>query len=753
MTRTRRLTLTHWGAYRVDEDGTRLSVHPFELDPDPSPIGIPHADGLHPRIDRPYARRGWLDHGPGPASGRRGTDDFVALDWEEALDRAAAELDRVRSEHGNEAIYGGSYGWSSAGRFHHAQTHLRRFLTLIGGYTDKINTYSHAAGEVLIPHVLGMTYDDLSRSLTPLELVGEHADLVIAFGGIPLRTAQIQSGGVSRHLTRSLLEGAAAGGVRFVNVSPVRDDLPHEVGSDWLPCRPGSDTAVVLGMLHVLATEDLADRAFLDRYTVGWDQLEAYVLGFSDGVPKTPAWAAGLSGIPEGRITTLAREAAEARTMVTGALALQRQRYGEQPWWAIIALAAALGQIGTPGGGFGLGYGAFAWVGNGIPRTELPKPAPTGVNPVPHRIPVARITDLLLSPGAAYDYDGSTSTYPDIRLVYWAGGNPFHHQQDVNRLHRAWQRPDTVIVNEPFWTATARRADIVFPATTTLERVDIGGAPADEYLFAMTPVGSRCGEARDDYDIFAALADRLGVAEAFTGGRTAEAWVEHLYDEYAAQHPAPPTYAAFVERGYLRHPVRTGGPPLEPLLAAFVQDPFGSPLATPSGRIELFSERIAGFGYDDCPGHPTWLEPDEWLGNTDRFPLHLISNQPADRLHSQPALGPAGVEHGPNGSSVLRMSSDDADDRRISEGDVVVIFNGRGSVHAKVTLDESIRPGVVVLPTGAWFDPVDPDDPASPCARGNPNVLTRDVGTSSLSQGSSAQTCLVEVARSDQPAP
>ena len=138
-----------------------------------------------------------------------------------------------------------------------------------------------------------------------------------------------------------------------------------------------------------------------------------------------------------------------------------------------VVLAAMLGQIGLPGGGFGFGYGSMGNIGN--PREPIACPElPIGENPCPSWIPVARISDMLLNPGEKYDFYGEKRVYPDIKLIYWCGGNPFHHHQDLNRLVEAWRKPETIIVNEPWWTATAKFSDIVLPSTTTLERNDIG---------------------------------------------------------------------------------------------------------------------------------------------------------------------------------------------------------------------------------------------------------------------------------------
>ncbi len=157
---------------------------------------------------------------------------------------------------------------------------------------------------------------------------------------------------------------------------------------------------------------------------------------------------------------TLARRAAERRTLITCSQSLQRAEHGEQPVWMGVVLAALLGRIGLPGAGFAYALGSIA--NTGKPEVAVPVPTlPQGRNSIADFIPVARISDLLLRPGEAFDYDGQKLTYPEIKLVYWAGGNPFHHHQDTHRLREAFARPETIIVHDSAWTATARHADIV----------------------------------------------------------------------------------------------------------------------------------------------------------------------------------------------------------------------------------------------------------------------------------------------------
>jgi biotin/methionine sulfoxide reductase len=746
---------SHWGGFRVLVDGGEIdAVEPLH-DPDPSPLLANLPGSLrHPaRIDRPVARRGWLERGPGPAHDR-GNDTFVALSWEEAWDRAAAEIRRVIDAHGNQAIFGGSYGWASAGLFHQSQRQLHRFLNLTGGFTASRNSYSIGASLVLLPHVVGSA-GAVFRRATSWPVIARHTELLVAFGGIPIKNTFVAPGGMARHGIRSHLAEASRRGMEIALFSPLRDDAVAEAAARWYPLAPLSDVAVMLGLAHVLVSEGLHDRTFLERCCHGAERFIAYVLGESDGVAKTPEWARERSGIAADDLRALARRMAASRTLVTVSYSLQRAEHGEQPVWTAIALAALLGQIGLPGGGFGHGYGSMGDLGSASAAVPLPL-IPVGRNPVRSFIPVARIADLLLEPGESFDYDGARYTYPDVRLVYWAGGNPFHHHQDLNRLRRALRRPDTIIVHEPYWTAMARHADLVFPATTSFERNDIGSGRADARIVAMQQVVAPVGGALNDHDILAGVADRLGLGEAFREGKGERAWLEQLYAELRAALLASgvdaPPFEQFWSAGSLAIPDLEAD---RVLFAAFRADPVGNPLRTPSGKIELFSERVAGFGYPDCPGYPVWLESDEWLGSprAKRFPLALVANNPATRLHGQLDLGRHSQAAKVKGREPVRIHPRDAAARGVVDGDVVRLFNDRGSCLAGAVVTTDVRPGVVQLSTGAWFDPDDPGADVVMCVHGNPNVLTRDIGTSRLSQGCSGQHALVELERFEGIAP
>jgi biotin/methionine sulfoxide reductase len=739
-------SLCHWGAYTaVVENGRFAGAEPFALDPFPSPLlgALPALVYSTSRVAKPAVREGWLRRRD---RSRSGHDSYVELDWDTALDLTAQELARVRAEHGPGAIFGGSQGWASAGRVHHAGTQLKRFLFAGGGCVDKKGNYSFGTAMFLLPHIVG-TAAPVTGKVTDWVNVCANTRLMLAFGGLALKNAQVSSGGPGENALEVWLRRARASGVEFIVVSPNRNDAPGFLGAHWISIRPGTDTALLLGMAHVLASRGLEDRAFLASHCTGYERFERYLMGRDDNEPKTPEWAASICGVDADQIRALALRLASVRSMLTMSWSIQRAHHGEQPYWMLVTLAAMLGQIGLPGGGFAFGHGSQGGVGNPRPGAATTLELPSGKNPFNTAVPSARITEMLENPGSAYDFNGKRSIYPDIRLIYWAGGNPFHHHQDLNRLRRAWQRPETIIVQDSHWTATARHADIVLPATTTLERNDLGGSSRDRFLFAMHKAIDPVGSARNDRDIFEALAVRGGYAERFTERLDEAGWIRRLYEETRAKNGAAgiamPPFEVFWSQGYFELP-----PPACDfvLFEDFRSDPLAHPLATPSGKIEIYSSTIASFNYDDCPPHPTWLPPIEWLGAAAaaRYPLHLITTQPPDKLHSQADFGPVARAAKRAGHEQIRMNCEDAVKRELADGAVVRVFNARGECLATLTIESGLRPGVAVMSTGAWYDPADGSE--RPLERhGNPNVLTLDRGTSKLSQGPSALSMLVEV--------
>lgn len=740
-----KLTSNHWGPGYVNvADGRIVSVLPHPDDPNPSQISGNIAQSLNgrARVLKPAVRKGWLENGPGSA--RRGEDAFVELSWSEMTNLLADEINRVKSTYGNNAIFAGSYGWSSAGRFHHAQSQLKRFLNTLGGFVRSEGNYSYNAALGLMPFILG-DYRRHVAQATRWTVVAEHCDLVVLFGGLATRNTQVSDGGISRHRIETNLKSCADAGVRFVNFSPIRSDLSSDIPAEWLAPLPGTDVAVMMGIAHTLLIEDLHDRAFLDKYTTGFDRFAAYLVGETDGVAKTAAWAERISGIPSESLRSLAREMASKRTMISCAASLQRADYGEQPLWMTISLAAMLGQIGLPGGGFTIGYGVNGNIGN-MERPFRPGALPQGRSAVSDCIPVAMISEMLLNPLGKYEYLGATRTFPDIKMVWWAGGNPFHHHQDLNRLRRAFSKPETIIVNEMNWTATARHADIVLPVAAPQERNDFGAGKSDNALIPMPAAVSPPGEALTEFEIYCTLSKRLGNHQNFSKGLDETGWLLHLWDETrqsaANQGIDLPDWSTFLNGDIVTLPDPS---PNQVFLAEFREDPHGNALPTPSGLIELYSQTIADMNLQDCPGHASWFEPrDKETGLAERYPLSLLSGQPGTRLHSQLDNGATSLAAKIKGREPVLLHPEDAANRKIKDGDIVELRNDRGRCLAGARITDDIRPGCAFLWTGAWYDP-EFEDPHHRDRHGNPNVLTHDLRTSSLTQSPAAHSAYIEI--------
>lgn len=329
---------THWGVFTARVHGGDIAaVAALASDTNPAPQlqNLPGAVRHRSRIANPAVRRGWLQHGPGPSSAR-GAEEFVEVSWDELIELLASELRRTVDRYGNEAIYGSSYGWASAGRFHHAQSQVHRFLNMLGGYTASRHSYSAGASEVIFPHIVGAALFEALAETTTWDVIVDHTALLVAFGGLPVKNTAVMPGGTTAHPDRDYVGRYRARGGRLVSVSPLRDDIaaiagPLDDRCRWLAPVPGTDVAIMLGLAYVLATESLADRAFLGRYCTGYERFERYLLGLDDGIPKTPEWAAALSGLAAGDLRDLARRMAEHRTLITTSLSLQRIEHASRP--------------------------------------------------------------------------------------------------------------------------------------------------------------------------------------------------------------------------------------------------------------------------------------------------------------------------------------------------------------------------------------------------------------------------------------
>ncbi len=634
-------------------------------------------------------------------TGPRGSGQFTRISWDEALDTVARELLRVKEHYGPEAVLCAT-GPGSLTHLHRTPLVASRFFHMWGGATKLRGARSFQA----IIDATNATYGVEAACHDIEDIYNSRLALLWSWNSAET--------GYGTNTTWHLRQ-ARERGTRMVVIDPRYTDTAALLAdqSRYIGIVPGTDAALMVAMAYVMIEEGLADRAFLDRYVLGFDQFQAYVEGRTDGVPKTPAWAEAITGVPQATIRALARDYA---TMKPAALLLgfgmQRTAYGEQPCRAAMALAAMTGNIGIPGG---------SPAGQFLRPSPIPK-LPVPPNPVSATIPSQLWADALLRGGAG-------GFQADIRLVYVSGNNLLNQQANTNKGCQALLRPETIVVHEQFLTPTARYADIVLPVTTHLEREDIATIwHMGHSAIYMNQVIEPMYECRSDLEIFTELARRLGVAEF--NGRSDREWLR----AFAAEGGIP-DFDRFREQGVYHFPQS------QPHIAfrEQISDPERHPFPTPSGKIEIYSERLAKLRRPEVPPVPQYIAPWEGRGQSKEYPLQLVSPHGKTTALSTYANIPWVQEVEPHR---LWINPLDAVARGIAEGDMVRVYNGRGATLVPAWLTQRIMPGVVSLNHGHWFDPGDDGTDQA----GSVNVLTLDRGTI-VGDGATYHSCLVEVAR------
>lgn len=757
------LTAGRWGAMNVEvKDGKVISSKGALAKTIPNSLQETAPDQLYTnaRVKYPMVRKSFLA-APGKADGKRGDDEFVRVSWDEAYKLIHEQHMRIRKEHGPASVFAGSYGWRSSGVLHKAQTLLQRYMSLAGGYSGHLGDYSTGAAQVIMPHVVGSV--EVYEQQTTYPMIMEHSQVVVLWGVNPLNTLKIAWSSTDEQ-GLEFFNKLKASGKTVIAIDPMRSETIEFFGdkAQWLAPNMGTDVAMMLGIAHTLASNSLHDKAFLEKYTTGYDKFEEYLLGKTDNTPKTPAWAEAICGVPAKQIELLAEIFSKNKTMLMGGWGMQRQQYGEQKHWMMVTLAAMLGQIGTEGGGFGFSYhysnGGNPTRSGGILSAISASVAGASssgndwaTSDAVNSFPLARIVEALEKPDSKYQHNGHELTYPNIKMIWWAGGANFTHHQDTNRLIKAWQKPEMIVVSECYWTAAAKHADIVLPITTSFERNDLTmtGDYSNQHLVPMKQVVPPQFESRNDFDVFADMSELLkpGGRKVYTEGKEEMDWLREFYDAAQkgarAQRVSMPQFNQFWQANKLIEMRNNEKNDKYVRYAEFRSDPVMNPLGTPSGKIEIYSKTIEGFGYKDCPPHATWLAPDEWKGSAKEGQLQLLTAHPAHRLHSQ--LNYAGLRklYAIADREPITIHPDDAKARNIANGDLVRAYNDRGQVLVGALVTDGIKPGIVCIHEGAWPDL----DPAAGgiCKNGGANVLTSDIPTSQLANGCSGNTALVYI--------
>ncbi|MDP5218902.1 trimethylamine-N-oxide reductase TorA [Ruegeria sp. 2205SS24-7] len=766
-------TGSHWGAIKaLIKGGQVVDVRPIDEDPNPTDMinGIKGLIYSPSRIRYPMVRADWLDNRERADRTTRGDNRYIRITWDQALDLLYEELERIQTTYGSSGLYAGATGWRATGQFHSCINHMNRAVTMHGPYIKKVGDYSTGAGQTILPYVLGST--EVYAQGTSWPLILENTKTLVFWASDPVKNLQVGwqcETHESLEYFDTLREKIAKGEIKVISIDPVRSKTQNHINCEQLYINPMTDVAMMLAVAHVLYTEELYDKAFIDIYALGFDRFIDYVMGRDDeGIERTPEWAADICGVAPDMIRDFARLIASDRTQFMFGWSVQRQQHGEQPYWMGAVLAAMLGQIGLPGGGISYSH-HYSSVGVSTSGATMPGAFPLNLDlgktpehdanfgefsPV---IPTTRWIDALLNPGAKIQYNGNEVTLPDLKMAVFVGNNPFHHHQDRNKMRQAIRNLETIVAVDYTWSATCRHADLVLPGCTQFERndLDMYGSYANSGVLAMHRLVDPLFQSRPDFDIFAALTERFGRREEYTRGMREMEWIETLYNECRDANAGKfemPEFADFWDEGLIRFPrgehwVRH---------AAFREDPEINALGTPSGFIEISSRTIEKFGYDDCGAHPKWMEKLERSHGgpgSEKYPIWLQSCHPDQRLHSQMCDSePYRATYSVQGREPIWMSPQDAEQRGLGDGDLVRVFNDRGQLLAGVRLSDNFPPGVARIHEGAWYGPEDATIGALD-TYGDPNTLTMDIGASKLSQATSANTCLVQIEEFEGDAP
>lgn len=686
---------------------------------------------------------------------RRGEGQWEEISWDEAFDLFAEKLKHTYDTYGPEAVFKvyGSGVWNA---------HLaygagwQRLFNAMGGHLNYYNNYSYSQIGGITRFHYGNQDEQVSNSF---EDSLKHGRMLVLWGNHPQET-RMSGGG----LTYVSLEAARKAGLKIVVVDPRHSDSVAVLADQWISPRPGTDAALVNGIVHHLVKNNLHDQAFLDKYCVGFDEKHmpkgipannsylTYIMGKgADGIEKTPAWASKITGVPEKTIIEFALELGRTKPVnITQGWGPQRHANGENQARAIYTLANVLGQVGIPGGGTG------GREGNYWPLTAW---LPNGDNPCKAAISNFGWSEAIVRGEEMTDVKdgvrGVKKLSTSIKFLLEYGGNMLGSQHaDLNKLREILQdesKCEFIVTVDNQMSTSADLSDLVLPDTTTAERWDL--VPSEycgdtAYLIACEKAIEPLHDSKPAYEMVTEIAKRLGVEKKVTEGRDLRGWAQYLQDEVNVKAvPGMPKFEEMLKKGVHRYRNPEG---TTVALRDFREDPVKNPLETPTGKIEIFSEELwnmartwefpdrkKGDVITALPMHvDTWEGAMEALSN-DKYPLQLIGHHFKQRVHS--TYGNLSNLQEAHPQSVW-ISIPDAEKRGIKNGDTVEIFNDRGRVQIPAKVTARIMPGVASLPQGAWTD----FDAEGVDHGGAVNVLT-SLHWTPVSKGNCQHTTLVQI--------
>ncbi|MFX1573527.1 MAG: molybdopterin-dependent oxidoreductase [Promethearchaeota archaeon] len=658
--------------------------------------------------------------------GERGEGKFERISWDEALDIVAKKLKEIKEKYGNSSILlvpgGGNQGML------HGVVPVGLMLNQFGGFTRMwgIPSYEGALFASMA------TYGTMMTGNAREDLL--HSKLIIMWGWNPANTIWDPS-------TPLMLAKAREKGIKIINIDPIFTDSAAILANQWIPIRPGTDSAMLIAMAYVIIKENLQDQNFIDKYTVGYDRYKAYVMGNEDGIPKTPHWAEKITKVPAETIISLAKEYAlnKPAALIAG-WGPARTALGEQYSRAANVLCAITGNIGIKGGyasGFMRAYSSRETItstrkkktgpiteeekkemekkqtprGNPVdfkapPRKDALYKLRGGTNPASTRIHFNEYYDAILK--------GRKGGFPaDLKLAYIVAENRLNQYSNVNKGIKALKSLEFIVVHEQFMTPTAKFADILLPVNTFMERNDIAvpwlGSPY--YIYLNKAIDSLY-ESKSDLEICKELSKKLGFDPGLLNLSE-----DQLLRIFTSPRKDIKSYVEMKRDGFYKVKVE------EPFVAfkEQIDDPQNNPFPTLSGKIEIYCEHIAELNIPNMPPIPKYLSHDEHYDAplAKKYPLQLLTPHNKRRTHSSLSMIPwlEEVEQ-----HAIWINPIDAKERNIKQGDLVDIFNDRGRVRIPANITERVIPGVVVIYQGAWYSPDEKGVDIGGCG----NVLTND---------------------------
>ena len=675
----------------------------------------------------------------------RGKSGYVRISWDQALSTITNELQRVKNTYGNSAILTvpASNPWHGAlhvsmGLWGPPWTMLNagwagQFFSLLGGATTIEGDTSLGGWTTAGPLTYGYQW---TWDTNNIDDVLQNSKLVIHWS-----TDKVRCGGSTGFGTESAgmslwLRRLKNAGIKQIIIDPYFNDTAAVYGDQWIPIIPETDEALMAAVAYTWITQNLVNSSYINTYTVGFQQFSDYITGNSDGVPKTSQWAAGICGIDADTITTLALEWASMPTYVVTFWGGANRRNNATNWVRmIVTLQALLGYIGVPGTGFGnlfatdsgVGQIPVGWSGNNY----------TGVNnPVAQTIRGEQIPDAILNGETSWVSVMSDGTiqqrsYPlpgnsQVHLIGWTSGTG----RFLNQLPgtpgyvSAVQSPNIefTFALVPFYEPSAIYSDVILPVKLVGERDDIFSW--ENYVVYSNALVQPTGEPMNDMDIFIALANQLGIGD-MSKGMTADQWLQSIFTGL----DVPMSYDQFKQEGYYEYPPAELNPQVLEPFSSFYSDPVKNKLPTPSGKIEIYSQRISNFFENNpqAPPFPQYIpSPEGLLTPGMKYPLLITTPHPKLSTLSQHRSASWTMDEYQDhisGYNVMRINPVDAQARGLQTGDIVKIYNDRGTILCSTYITSRIRPSVIWVQNSTNFTYASSGDPTSVDVAGNPNTL------------------------------